>query len=68
MTAVQVQAEDVHAFFPFVGDLNGHHRVWLDSMTTNRHGIAAFDFATMSGGDMLVSGPTPASIVALASR
>ena len=29
-------------------------------MTTNRHGVAAFDFATVSGCDQLVVGPTPA--------
>ena len=44
-----VQAEDVHASFLFVGDLNGHHQEWLGSATTNRHGVAAFDFATVSG-------------------
>ena len=27
-------------------------------MTTNRHGVAAFDFATVSGCDQLVAGPT----------
>ena len=44
-----VQAEDVRASFLFVGDLNGHHQEWLGSTTTNRHGVAAFDFATVSG-------------------
>ena len=46
-----VQAEDVSAPFLFVGDLNGHHQEWLGSTTTNlnRHGITAFDFATISG-------------------
>ena len=43
-----VQAEDVRAFFLFVGDLNGHHQEWLSSTTTNRHGVAAFDFSTVS--------------------
>ena len=55
-----VQAEDVHASFLFVGDLNGHHHDWLSSTTTNRHGVAAFDFATVSGCDQLVVGPTHA--------
>ena len=41
-----VQAEDVLACFQFVGDLNGHHQEWLGSTKTNRHGVAAFDFAT----------------------
>ena len=44
-----VQAEDVRASFLFVGDLNGHHQEWLGSRTRNRHGVAAFDFATVSG-------------------
>ena len=55
-----VQAEDVRASFLFVGDLNGHHQVWLGCTTTNRHGVAAFDFATVSGCDQLVVGPTHA--------
>ena len=49
-----VQAEDVRASFLFVGDLNGHHQEWLGSATPNRHGVAAFDFATVSGCDQLV--------------
>ena len=44
----------MRAFSLFVGDLNGHHQEWLGSMTTNRHGVAAFDFATVSGLDQLV--------------
>ena len=44
----------------FVGDLNGHHQEWLGSTTTNRHGVAAFDFGTVSGCDQLVVGPTHA--------
>ena len=55
-----VQAEDVRASFLFVGDLNGHHQEWLGFKTTNRHGIAVFDFATVSGCDQLVVGPTHA--------
>ena len=58
-----VQAEDVRASFLFVGDFNCHHQDWLGSTTTNRHGAAAFDFATVSGCDQLVVGPTHASIV-----
>ena len=53
-----VQAEDVRASFLFLGDLNGHHQEWLGSTTTNRHGVAAFDFATVSSCDQLVVGPT----------
>ena len=56
-----VQAEDVLSSFLFVDDLNdGHHQEWLGSATTNRHGVAAFDFATVSGCDQLVVGPTHA--------
>ena len=55
-----VQAEDVRASFLFVGDLNGHHQEWLGSTTTNSHGAAAFNFATVSGCDQLVVGPTHA--------
>ena len=57
-----VQAEDVRASLVFVGDLNGHHQEWLGSTTTNRHGVAAFDFATVSGCDQLVVGPTHARV------
>ena len=32
----------------------------MGSTTTNRHGVAAFDFATVSGCDQLVIGPTNA--------
>ena len=39
-----------------MGDLNGHHQEWLGSTTTNRHGVAAFDFATVWGSDQLVVG------------
>ena len=46
--------------FPICGDLNGHHQEWLGSTTTNRHFVAAFDFATVSGCDQLVVGPTHA--------
>ena len=40
--------------------INGHHQAWLGSTTTNRHGIAAFDFATVSCCDQLFVGPTHA--------
>ena len=32
----------------------------MGSTTMNRHGVAAFDFATVSGCDQLVVGPTHA--------
>ena len=47
----------MRASLMFLGGLNGHHQEWLDSRTTNRHGVAAFDFATVSGYDQLVVGP-----------
>ena len=46
-----VQAQDVQASFMFVGDLNGHLHDWLGSTTMNRHGVAGFVFATVSGCD-----------------
>ena len=55
-----VQTENIRASFLFVGDLNGHHQEWLGSTTTNRHVVAAFDFATVSGRDQLVVSPTHA--------
>ena len=55
-----VQTEDIRTSLMFVGDLNGHHQEWLGSTTTNRHGDADFDFATVSGCDQLVVSPTPA--------
>ena len=55
-----VQAEDVHASFLFVGDLNGHYQEWLGSTTTNHHGVVAFDLATVSCCDQLIVDPTHA--------
>ena len=55
-----MQAADARASFLFVGDLNGHHQEWFGSTTTNRHYVAALDFATVSGCDQLVIGPTHA--------
>ena len=55
-----VQAVDVSASFLFVGDLNSHHQERLGSTTSNSHGVAAFDFATVSGCDQLIVCPTNA--------
>ena len=55
-----VQAEDFRDSFFFVGDLNGHHQEWLGSTTTNRHGVTAFDLATVSCCYQLVVSPTHA--------
>ena len=46
-----VQAVDVRVTYLFVDNLNGHHQKSLGSTTTNRHGVAAFDFTTVSGCD-----------------
>ena len=43
-----------------MGDLNGLHQKWLGSTTTNRHGVATFNFATVSCCDQLVVGKTHA--------
>ena len=40
--------------------MNDHHLEWLGSTTTNRYGVAAFDYSTMSGCNQLVVGPTHA--------
>ena len=56
-----VQAEDVHGSLPFVVDLNGYHQEWLGYTTTNRQGVAAFDFANVSGCDQSVVDQTHAS-------
>ena len=55
-----LQAADVRASFRFVGDLNDHHQEWMGTTTTNRHGVTALDYATVSGFDQLVVGPTHA--------
>ena len=52
------RAEIVRTSFLFVGNMNGHHQKWLGSTTINRHGLAAFEFATVSGCKQLVVGPT----------
>ena len=55
-----MQAADALASFLFAGDLNGHHQKWLGSTATNPHGVSAIEFATVSGCDQLVIGPTHA--------
>ena len=61
LTAIAaVQAVDVRTLFLFMGDLNGHHQERVGSTTTNRYGVLALDFATVSGCDQLVTGPTHA--------
>ena len=53
-----MQTEDICASFLFVCDLNGYHQEWFGSTTTNHHGVAAFDFTTVSGCDQLIVGLT----------
>ena len=63
MAAMQAEAWGCPCLFPvcwWFEILNGHHQVWLGSTTTNRHGVAAFDFTTVSGCDLFVVGPTHA--------
>ena len=55
---VAVQTVDARGSFLFMGNLNGHHQDWLGSTSTNCHGVAFLDFATVSGFDQLVNGPT----------
>ena len=50
-----VKTEDIRASLGIIR--SGHHQEWLGSTTTNRHGVGAFDFATISGCDQLVVGP-----------
>ena len=37
-----------------MSDLSGHYQKWLGSTTTNRHGVAALDLATVSVCDQLL--------------
>ena len=54
-----IQGSDRKASFIFVGDFNAHHRDWLNSVSqTDCHGVAALDFATQSGCEQLIAGPT----------
>ena len=42
--------------------MKGNQQELLGSTTTNRHGVAALDFATVSGCHQLVIGPTHARV------
>ena len=55
-----VHTEDIRASVLFVCDLNGHHQELLGFTTTNHHGVAAFNFATVYSCDQLVVSPTHA--------
>ena len=57
-----IQERDHKSVFLFVGDLNAHHREWLNSITpTDVHGRNALDFCNSSGCSQLVSVPTHTS-------
>ena len=56
-----IQECDRKSCFVFVGDLNAHHREWLSSNSTDRHGVAALDFANLSDCVQLIDVPTHTS-------
>ena len=59
---ISIQEEDRKACFIFMGDLNAHHRNWLNSVSpTNQHGIAALDFSDTTGCEQVVTGATHTS-------
>ena len=53
-----IQESDRKSCFVFVGDLNAHHQDWLDSNTTDCHGVAALDFANLTDCTQLIDKPT----------
>ena len=53
-----IQSVDPKSVFCFVGDFYCHHSEWLGSRITDAHGVAAFDFATVTDCSQLVNGPT----------
>ena len=54
-----IQESDRKASFIFIRDFNAHHRDWLNSVSpTDCHGVAAFDFATQSGCEQLITEAT----------
>ena len=54
-----IQEMDPKSAFIFVGDVNAHHREWLNSVSpTDCHGIAAVNFATLSGCEQIIGEPT----------
>ena len=54
-----IQELDRKSCFVFVGDLNAHHRDWLNSISeTDPHGVAALDFANLTNCEQLIVEPT----------
>ena len=57
-----IQQNDIRSSFLFLSDFNVHHREWLNSISpTDRHGLSAYDFSSVSGCDQLVGEPTHVS-------
>ena len=57
-----IQERDSKASFLFVGDVNAHHREWLNSVSpTDQHGRAALDFCNLAGCEQMVQSPTHTS-------
>ena len=62
-----VQTEDMRATFLFASEVNGYHQEWLSSAATNRHGVAPFDFATVSACPTHARGGTLDLLMAVVS-
>ena len=58
MVMGEIQSVDPKSAFCFVGDFNCHHSEWLGSRVTNAHGMAAFDFSTLTDCSQLIRRPT----------
>lgn len=63
LTAIAaIQFVDAKSSFTFLGDLNAHHQDWLNSVSvTNGNGLAALDFANVTGCEQLINDPTHVS-------
>ena len=58
----RIQQNDRRSSFLFLGDFNAHHREWLSSVSpTDRHGLSACDFSSVSGCEQLIHEPTHVS-------
>ena len=46
VSMADIQENDRKASFVFIGDLNAHHKEWLNSISqTDCHGLRALDFS-----------------------
>ena len=53
------QENDRKSSFVFIGDLNFHHKEWLDFVSqTDCHGLRALDFSSESECDQIIHNPT----------